>query len=284
MNLTVAIYNQKTLQKCLGFAKTAVLMCPKYAYIYEDDFDIDGAVQYCLNNSIDIVLAINRIFMEDELDDIRKFILKYKQYKFLISDLGVIKIFQELGLSKHVIYDPDTLICNSSDLAIYNSYGFDALGMSNEILINDVVASFEKTNAPIFYQVFGRKLMFYSKRKLLSLYEQYKQIEFTKKDLSLVEEKRSYHIPIFENENGIYCFRHYFISLLNEIDRLSFLKYSYVETITLYDDEVVSVLKAFTDNDINELNKLNLDIEDGFAYSDTVYVKEKIVQWERLNY
>ena len=278
MNLTVAIYNQKTLQKCLGFAKTAVLMCPKYAYIYEDDFDIDGAVQYCLNNSIDIVLAINRIFMEDELDDIRKFILKYKQYKFLISDLGVIKIFQELGLSKHVIYDPDTLICNSSDLAIYNSYGFDALGMSNEILINDVVASFEKTNAPIFYQVFGRKLMFYSKRKLLSLYEQYKQIEFTKKDLSLVEEKRSYHIPIFENENGIYCFRHYFISLLNEIDRLSFLKYSYVETITLYDDEVVSVLKAFTDNDINELNKLNLDIEDGFAYSDTVYVKEKIVQ------
>lgn len=278
MNYAVAIYNINTLNKCADLIDTAVLMCPKYAYIYEDSFDIDNAIAYCKERSIDIVLAINRIFMESELDEIKSFVLKYKDYKFLVSDLGVVEIFKELSIQDRVIYDPDTLICNSSDLSVYNSYGFDALGMSNEILIDDVKVSFNRTNAPIFYQVFGRKLMFYSKRKLLSLYEEYKNIKFTKDNLSLVEEKRSYHIPIFENENGIYCFRHYFISLLKEMDSLSFLKYAFFETITLNDEEVFEVLSSYKNNDESRLTLLNLNIEDGFAYNDTVYVKEKIVQ------
>jgi len=284
MKYAVAIYNINTLKKCTGLVDTAVLMCPKYAYIYEDNFDINEAISYCENNSIEVVLAINRIFMEHELNAVKEFILKYQDYKFLVSDLGVVEIFKDLGSQDKVIYDPDTLICNSSDLSIYNSYGFNALGMSNEVLIDDIKTSFKKTSAPIFYQVFGKKLMFYSKRKLLSLYEEYKQMSFTKENLSLVEEKRSYHIPIFENENGIYCFRHYFISLLSEMNELSFLKYAYFETITLNDDEVYEVLSSYKDNNKERLALLNLQIEDGFVYNDTVYVKEKIVQWERLNY
>ena len=89
---------------------------------------------------------------------------------------------------------------------------------------------------------------------------------------------------IFENDNGIYCYRHYFISLLKEMNDLSFLKYAFFETITLNDDEVYDVLSAYKANGEDRLAKLNLNIEDGFAYNDTVYVKEKIVQWERLNY
>ena len=61
----------------------------------------------------------------------------------------------------------------------------------------------------------------------------------------------------------------------------------------LSDDQYLMILKIFNDylnNDvfleqsIALLNELNLPIEDGFSYQDTVYIKEKIVQWEKLNY
>ena len=219
MKYAFAIYNLNTLKKCASLIDTAILMCPKYAYIYEDNFDIDEAIKYCLDNSIEVVIAINRIFMEHELESIKEFVLKYKNYKFLISDLGVVEIFKELSMKDKVIYDPDTLICNSSDLGVYNSYGFDALGMSNEILIDDVKTSFNKVNAPIFYQVFGRKLMFYSKRKLLSLYEEYKGINFTKENLSLVEEKRpGQFFEMQENERGTFIMNSKDLCLLDRLD------------------------------------------------------------------
>lgn len=287
MKFTGAIYNINTLYKCGKYLNSAILMCPKYAYIYEDDFPLDEAISYCLFNRIEVILSIQRIFLENELEQIKQFIIKYKNYHFLVSDLGIVQIFIDLGILDHVIYHPDTLICNSLDLSIYNQYHFLSLGLSNEITIQDVKDIYKNTNASIFYLIFGRKMMFYSKRKLLSLYKNYRKLEFDNKDLTLVEEKRSYHIPIYENDNGIYCYRHYYISLLKDIKQLSFLDYGYFESLSLSDDQYLMILKIFNDylnNDVSLeqsialLNELNLPIEDGFSYQDTVYIKEKIVQ------
>ena len=84
-------------------------------------------------------------------------------------------------------------------------------------------------------------------------------------------------MPIIENDNGYFVYRSYFISLLDEMKNLSFLKYAYFESLTLKDEELYQVLKSYKENNGDLLGKLNLDIKDGFAYLDTIHVKEKII-------
>lgn len=277
MNFLLAVYNLNTLKTCKEFIDSAVLMTPNYSQVYEDDFNLDLAIKYCEENSIEPIISINRIFMENELDEIKTFILKYQRYSFIISDLGIIEIFKELNLINQVIYDSSTMVCNSLDCGYYNSFGFKATSMSNEIPVADVVLAHKFTKAEIMYQVFGRKLMFYSKRRLVSCYEDHRNIKLERNGLFIKEEKRSELMPIIENNNGYFVYRSYFISLLEEMQRLSFLKYAYFESLTLKDEEMYLVLKAFRENNKLLLEKLNLDIKDGFAYLDTIHVKEKII-------
>ena len=289
MKLVCPIYKNSELNSLVGYVDSVILMVPHYSYIY-DNLDLDSAIEFCKKNNIETILSITRVFMENELNEIADFIKKHKNFKFLISDLGVLETMMDLGLEKNIIYDPTTLVCNSMDLNIYASLGLNAVGMSSEIPINDIKLAYRVTKAPIFYHVFGRKLMYYSKRKLLSVYKEYRNVDFKNDNLSLVEEKRDYHIPIFENENGTYCFRHYHISLLNEINDLNFLEYAYLESLTLDNKTFVEILKIYKlviqnkisiDEGEESINKLGLTIDDGFAYNDTVHIKEKIIQWEK---
>lgn len=283
--VTLSIYNIKTLELYSDLIDTAILMTPRYSQVYEQRFNFDKAIKLCEERNIEPIISINKVFMEDELDNVEKFIKKYKNYKFLISDLGIARILEENHILSNAIYAPDTLVCNSNDLAMLNAFGFNAISMSNEVPIKDIIKANQETNADMMYQVFGRKIMFYSKRRLLELYKEHTNISFKNKDISLVEEKRSYHIPVVENENGFKCFRPYNISLVDQLKQLRFLKYAYVESLGLSKENLIAVLLAVNIN-INdeqnfELDKEKLNIQEGFENVDSIYIKEKIIQWEK---
>lgn len=275
--ITLSIYDEDTLIKNKNLIDAAVLMTPKYSQVYKNDFNLDAAIKVCINNNIEPIISINKVFLENELDEAKSFIKRYKKYKFLISDLGIARILDEMHILSNAIYAPDTLVCNSSDLRILSDFGFNTISMSNEIPINDVIKSYQETNANLMYQIFGRKIMFYSKRHLLDLYKEHNGLKFENENISLVEEKRSYHIPVFENENGFKCFRPYNISLINRLDELKFLKYDYVESLTLTNKEISKVLKSIKNKDF-VFNDKELKVKEGFENNDSIYVKEKIIQ------
>lgn len=289
MKLVTGIYSNKQLETLAPYVDGVILMMPHYAYVYED-LNIDQAIEFCKKNNIDYAISMTRVVMEDELNQIEELINKYIDSKFVVSDLGVVQIFIDKGIVNQVIYDPTTLVCNSMDLEVYSSLGFDAVGMSSEITVKDVFTSYERTKSSIFYQVFGRKMMYYSKRRLISTYKDYRGLSFEAKHLYLREEKRDYDIPVYENENGTYCYRPYNISLIKELEALSFLKYAYFESLNCSIEDLCKVLtiyrnvldkKVSLETANKEIEALNLPIEDGFAYNDTVHVKEKIVQCKR---
>ncbi len=282
MKYAVSIYENSELETLIDYIDCAVLMVPHLSYVYDESFDVDKAISLCKSKGVEVIIAINRIFLERELLQLEEGIKKYKDYKLLLSDLGVVQIAKEQGLISNVIYDPDTLICNKMELGLYNECGFDALAMSNEIVLSDVIESYKETNTPGFYQVFGRKMMFYSKRKLADIYKQYSGYEFGKENLSLVEYMRDYHLPMFYNDEGFFVYRQYFLSLLKHMNELSFLKYAYIETITLDPEislKVLNIFKNSTNSEESEyfLKELGLNVEDGFTYKDTAYIKEKTV-------
>lgn len=282
MKFAVSIYKNKELETLIDSIDCAVLMIPHLSYVYDESFNVSEAITLCKEKGVDIIIAINRVFLERELDALEGAIEKYRDYKILVSDVGALQIAKELGITSNIIYDPDTLICNKMELGLYNSYGFEAIAMSNEITLDSVIESYGETNAPAFYQVFGRKLMFYSKRKLADIYKQYSGYEFGKENLSLVEYMRDYHTPMFYNDEGFFVYRQYHLSLLKHMNELSFLKYAYIETLTIDEETSLKVINIFKNTaNIEEsqqkLDELGLTIEDGFTYRDTAYIKEKTV-------
>ena len=192
-----------------------------------------------------------------------------------------------MNLTNMIIYNPETMITNYLDLSILQSFNFDAYQMSSEITLNDLKLAYNKTNAPLIYYGFGHKIMFYSKRKLLTLYSNKTNIDMPKEKGYLKEVTRNDYIPITENANGTYILRSYVISLLEDLSNLDFLKYMILDSNYIEFDKYKKALEAYYKFNNNEIsldaakeiiNNLDLDIEDGFKINDTVYLKEELKQ------
>jgi putative protease len=247
--------------------------------------DIVEAINLCERFNIKPILKLDAMIHEYMLDDFKEVILKYKDYNvlFYITDLGAAKILIDLDLVNKTIFNPYTLITNYLDAKIYSNFGFDAIAMSLEITVNDVIKTLEKTNINLFYQVFGHQLMFHSKRMLVSLYEEKENLNIKRDNMYLIEEKRNDEYPLLETNLGTYIYRSYQLSLIKHIKDLN-LKYAYFESRFINFDIYVEVLKIYNKYINNEINlddalslisSLDLNIEDGFTYKDSVYQKEE---------
>jgi len=280
--LVSAIYNMKELNKLNGLIDAAVLNTKDYSIIY-DDLNLDLAYSFCLNNKILPIISLNKMFYPNELDNIKDIYLKYDKALFLITDLGLFHIAKSLNKENKLIYNPETMLTNYLDLDLYNNLGFEALAMSLEIPFKDVKESILKTNANLFYMVFGKRMMLYSRRKLLSLYKEKANINIPNEVMYLKEVNRDDYFPILENENGTKIFRSYIVSYLDLLDDDYFL-YNYLDSFDIDFDtfkKVVTIYKNYLDKKINKeeainnLNALNLNLEDGFKFKDSVYQKEE---------
>lgn len=91
---------------------------------------------------------------------------------FYITDLGLLYYLLEEKMEERIIYDPKTLLTNAMDIAVWSDFNVNQLGISSEITLEDVRSIIQKTGIRAFYQVFGYRLMFHSRRQLLSLYQE----------------------------------------------------------------------------------------------------------------
>ena len=283
MNLVTSIYTLDELMMLKNKLDYALIHIPFYSVNYKD-IDIDMALDYCKNNNIKPILSLNRIFHPGDLDGVSEIINKYKNEDllFYIADLGALNLFIKNKIESKVIYNPETMITNFLDMNEYYSLGVNACGISNEITISDL-NKISDINNNIYYQVFGRRLMFYSRRKLISLYGKKNNTEYPKSNTYLRESTREDYFPIIENENGTLIYRSYNISLLSYLDSLN-IKYAYIESFDMDMNIFKEVNELFYDvihNNISlmnakiKLNELNIKIEDGFIYKDSVYQKEE---------
>lgn len=283
--LTISIYDNDSLNKYYSYADACLLMVPKLAISYKD-LNIDEAILLCHKNNIIPILGINRIMHPDDLKNVFDFIEKYKNQNvlFYVSDIGLMEYAKENNISSLFIYNPETMITNGLDLNLYNNLlNPNAIAMSLEITINDFLHATKSFDGNLFYQVFGRRLMFYSNRRLISLYEDKNKTKYPHNDLYLRESTRNDLFPILENEYGTQIYRGYLICYLKYLNSLN-LKYEFIETLYMDTNTMIEVLKIFKaykssndlSNSLEKLKSLNLNINDGFSINDSVYQKEEL--------
>lgn len=284
MNLVTSIYKIEDINLLKDYLDYALINVPKYSINYKD-IDVDKAVKLCDENNIKVILSINRIMHPGDLNNVEELINKYKDKEvlFYIADLGVLNILKKYDLLNKVIYNPETMITNYLDLKLYNDMVL-ACGVSNEITLEDLKLMYDKTNSNIFYQGFGLRLMFYSRRKLISLYGNKNNTTYPKENVYLREITRTDYMPIIENEENTLIYRPYYISLLDKLNEIKFVKFLYIESFNIDMDLFKDINRIYFEaikNDkllyvLPEFNSLKLNIEDGFIYKDSVYQKEEL--------
>lgn len=283
--LTASIYDNEALELYAEYIDSAILMVNNYAITYQN-LDLDKAIALCQNKNILPILGINRIMHPNDIDNVIEFIKKYQNQGvlFYVSDLGVLEYAKENNISNLFIYNPETMITNGIDLRLYNeALSPNAIGMSLEITISDYLHATKGFEGSLFYQIFGTHLMFYSNRKLISLYEDKNNTVYPHDNLYLREATRNDLFPVLENEYGTQIYRSYAICYLEYLSQLN-LKYEFIETLYIDKNIMVEILKAIktfkTDNDLAKvmatINSLGIDIKDGFSLKDSVYQKEEL--------
>lgn len=182
-----------------------------------------------------LFISVNKIFHEDELEGLEKY-LKYLKTKkiqgIFFSDFAVYSIASRLDMLDLLIYDPNTLVANYKELEFFE-------GKIKGVVISpfislDELKEFKSNKLELFFLGNGRINLFYSKRKLITNYCKYHDLEadFLKHDLVLREELRNdLYYPIIEDEYGTYVYSPFVFSCLDLESELTNIDYLIIDYI-----------------------------------------------------
>lgn len=238
--------------------------------------------------NLEVALNALNFMMEEKISIFEDVLLYCKEIDvdyIYYSDMGVYQIASELNIQNKLIYQPTTLIASSLDANHYLDLGIHSVVLSREITFEEMKHILEECNQ-CEVGVFGYNAMMHSKRKLLTSYFEFCQLEnkANSKDLYLMEENRSECMPVFEDETGTHVLSGSVFSMFKELNELKNCDFK-IESIHLNEELILKVA-----NDIHEImngkldgkevfdsykqNYPSLNITDGFMYKKTSLVKE----------
>ncbi len=174
--------------------------------------EIKQIKQTCDKLGLKLGAMMNCIFFDSQIDNCAQVLKEYANIGvdcIEYSDPCVYIEAQKQGLTHLLTYNPDTLNCNYLDVQAMLDTGIKSAVLSKEITCDEMVEIRENTQGEIEAIVFGRQVMSYSKRRMLTNYMEYlgKNIDLhNKKDLWLIETTRSGRMPIIQDEHGTAIF------------------------------------------------------------------------------
>lgn len=192
-----------------------------------------------------LFVILNALLHEKDIDDFKKEIDKLSKLNigFIIQDLGALSILLDKNIAKDkIIYNPYTLICNKNDLKAYKeAYGV-SIFLSPELNVDEISKILNEEDAVV--EIYGYEPIYQSYRKVLSLYEEARNVSLENKNLYIREDTRDELYPIIENEYGSVIFNHQKINLTNDIDLLINAKYWYIDSSNSSLEEVNEIIKG----------------------------------------
>lgn len=229
-----------------------------------------------------IALNVDKIIEEDEIELLKEFLketLSWNIDYYFFSDMSVYYILNGYGVHNKFVFCAKTLCCSVNDIKEYNSLGIQCLASTELTLQNIIDISNINNNA---FLIYGYSNIFYSKRKLISLFDQQFNCDCSKNDCYIIEETRKEKYPILENKNGTYIYTPYRYYLFEEMKEINKNNIFIITSDLLTEEEVLKVsklyYKSFENNFDNkyliELRKLNDNIDHHFLYIKPSILKE----------
>ena len=249
-----------------------ILGVDKYSFLFGKTFSVSKIKE--IKESIrdkKIFACLNRIIFNDELDD-------YKNTLNELDKLGLDGII--VGDVAALTYDLKTDIVldqahlNNSYLTINHYYNNNAKGiyLTNDITKEEIKKIRSNTKSTLFKEVFLYPCLSISRRKLISNYKEYFNLDDKSDMYEINESKSNDYYKIVEDENGTYILGSKVLSLLKyDLD----VDYEIISSYLIGD--VKEVLDIFINKDVSKNNYLNekYNCDEGFINKKTIYKVKK---------
>lgn len=290
MELLLTLRNTNLIEKLPGICDGVIVggpFCSGYNYGPEDFNQINS---FCKKNNIKFYVTIEDFISENEMSTLNNFFSFISQMNvdgIYFHDLGVYNIAENYGLKSKLIYDGQTVLCNSNEVAFYMSKGIDGVVLSSELTLEEIERIIRNNQNCCDLMIFGHQRLSYSKRKFLTNY--FKQIDknynyFNSQTLSLIEEQRNYRMPIIEDNSGTKIYSDYVLVMYQEMARVKpYIKRGIINTLFIKDDYIIPVLRDMKrltkDNAYFLIDNLYKNYPDnyssGFLYQKTNITKDE---------
>lgn len=208
----------------------------------------------------DCYIYINRVLDKKAILKLRIDLQKLNKniVGICFTDLGVVQIVEELGLSLKLIYMQNHNTTNTVSINYYLDY-VDSVLVSIDITKEEIITILDKGKKPLVVPYFSLADVMYSRRKLLTNYEEH--FEYPKKQEEILHENISNQdFLAIENEYGTVLYAKKFIDY-REIDHENIL-YRYINPIGLSIEDVENILNG---EDLSSIS------DTGFLYKKTYY-------------
>lgn len=249
-----------------------ILGIDKYSFLFGKTFNIDEIkkIKDALKKK-EIFVSFNRVIFNDELEDYK---MKLKE----VDDLGINGIL--VGDIAALTYDIKTNVIldqmhlNNSFYAINHYYNNGVYGtvLTNDITLSEINDIKKNTKSTLFKQVFGYPHLSTSKRKLISNYKEYFNINDASSIYEISEKNSNNIYKIIEDNFGTHILGDKVLNLLSfDID----VDYKIVDGFMLGD--VKKVLEIFMNNkkDKNDWINDTYNANYGFINKETIYRVKK---------
>ncbi len=188
MNKLVTVINKEVIKEFKG-REDITLLYPLQDYCvgYEVTFAID---------EIDEFLLINRILNDSDLDKLERILVESNIKGIVFDDLGVLDVIKNMNITKILLLDH---ISNSSISINYYLDYVDSVVVSSDLSKEEILNIFANCKKKLVLYGFGLKGLMYSRRLLLSNYEEFHGLE---KDNTMEAAINDKEFKIWENEYG----------------------------------------------------------------------------------
>lgn len=246
---------------------------------------VDDLNKYLLGKrKSEISIKITRLFHEDELLMLKETLekLELTKIKFIFySDFSIYEIVKELGFSDKLVYDGYTYTTNVADVNLYGSFNKYVV-VSNQISVDEIKYLTNKVNKSVIIRGFGKSIIFYSKRPLLTNYFKYRNIDNNPYDKNyyLQEEYRSDLYHLYEDSLGTYFYENKYYYLFEELKELNNVDYVILESVDLSINTYEKLIDCYLNQDLTALKTLNIELYKGIMEEKSILLKSEVTHDE----
>ena len=291
MKLAVTLTDQASLSKLLPYTDIFIIGLHGLTHRMNTTFDLDTALSLMneiKSHSKEVFINLNRLYHDEDLTPLEDALKALKDTGvdgILFADLAVSEVAESVDLKETLIYAPETYLSHSLDVAFWEEENIKAVLLSKEMTLEDILSLKKHTDFPLGFVGHGYTNMFHSRRPLIeNFFKHTKDLDpkalNDKRNLTIVEEIRDEHYPIYQDSYGTHIFRalpRESFSVLHELS--STLDFMIIDSILSKEEEIITAVKDYSDalkHGVNDdvLTKYKKTHDQGLLFKKTVLHKE----------
>lgn len=233
--------------------------------------------------NIELFVSINKNIFNSDLELLEENLLYLNNLNIkgvLFYDLAIVSLKKRLNLNYDLVWASDHLVTNYNTCNYYLEKGCSYAYISSDITVSEIKEIHDKSTIKLISLVFGHPMVSFSKRKLLSNYFTYSELDNDNNDYYEINSGNSENYLIKETDKGTSIS---YGKVLNGIKPMSklldTLEYGVLDENYVSHELFINVLKIykdFIDNKIS-IDEANDKIISLTGSSDTLFYYRKTI-------